>query len=144
MSNYVNGTTARQLNVGVNPNRQPVRISETTRKNRERVQKMSFGYVLVLTAALAIMGVMLVFYIGLQSQVKSSIKTISRMESELNNLKNSNDEAESRIKSDVDLEEIKQIAMGQLGMIYAQEGQIESFHSEDSDYVRQLEDIPTH
>lgn len=142
MSNYVNGNTARQLNTGINPNRQPVRVSDTTKKNRERVQKMSFGYVLVLSAALAIMGVMLVFYIGLQSQVKSSIKTISRLEAQLNDLKNSNDETENRIKSDVDLEKIKEIAMGQLGMIYAQEGQIETFLSEDSDYVRQLGAIP--
>ena len=49
---------------------------------------------------------------------------------------------ESRVKSDVDLEEIKEIAMGQLGMIYAKEGQIETFLSEDSDYVRQLQEIP--
>ena len=46
------------------------------------------------------------------------------------------------MKSDVDLEEIKEIAMGQLGMIYAKEGQIETFLSEDSDYVRQLQEIP--
>lgn len=142
MSNYVNGNTVRKLNTEINPNRKPVRVSDTTKKNRERVQKMSLGYVLVLTAALAIMGVMLVFYIGLQSQVKSTTKTISKLESQLNDLKNSNDETENRIKSDVDLEKIKEIAMGQLGMIYAQEGQVETFLSEDSDYVRQLEKIP--
>ena len=103
---------------------------------------MSLGYVLFMSVALAFMGVMLVFYIGLQSEVKSTVKTISQKESELNDLRNSNDEMESRVKSDVDLEEIKEIAMGQLGMIYAKEGQIETFLSEDSDYVRQLQEIP--
>lgn len=143
MSNYyMNGNTARQTRTAPGPERRQVRVVEPTGRKQGKNQKMSLGYVLFMSVALAFMGVMLVFYIGLQSEVKSTVKTISQKESELNNLRNSNDEMESRVKSDVDLEEIKEIAMGQLGMIYAKEGQIEIFLSEDSDYVRQLQEIP--
>ena len=143
MSNYyMNGNTARQTRTAPGFERRQVRVVEPTGRKQGKTQKMSLGYVLFMSVALAFMGVMLVFYIGLQSEVKSTVKTISQKESELNDLRNSNDEMESRVKSDVDLEEIKEIAMGQLGMIYAKEGQIETFLSEDSDYVRQLQEIP--
>ena len=143
MSNYyMNGNTARQTRTASVPERRQVRVVEPAERKQGKNQKMSLGYVLFMSVALAFMGVMLVFYIGLQSEVKSTVKTISQRESELNDLRNSNDEMESRVKSDVDLEEIKEIAMGQLGMIYAKEGQIETFLSEDSDYVRQLQEIP--
>ena len=143
MSNYyMNGNTARQTRTAPGPERRQVRVVEPAGRKRGKTQKMSLGYVLFMSVALAFMGVMLVFYIGLQSEVKSTVKTISQKESELNDLRNSNDEMESRVKSDVDLEEIKEIAMGQLGMIYAKEGQIETFLSEDGDYVRQLQEIP--
>ena len=42
----------------------------------------------------------------------------------------------------MDLEEIKRIAIQELGMQYAEEGQIISFASESNDYVKQMEDIP--
>ena len=143
MSNYyMNGNTARQTRTAPGFERRQVRVVEPAERKQGKNQKMSLGYVLFMSVALAFMGVMLVFYIGLQSEVKSTVKTISQKESELNDLRNSNDEMESRVKSDVDLEEIKEIAMGQLGMIYAKEGQIETFLSEDSDYVRQLQEIP--
>lgn len=67
---------------------------------------------------------------------------ISRLESELNELKLSNDEEYSRITSSVDLEEIRRIAIGELGMRYAKEGQIIGYSTEGSDYVRQFSDIP--
>lgn len=67
---------------------------------------------------------------------------ISALESELNDLKLANDEEYSRITSSVDLEEIKRIAIQELGMQYAEEGQVVTFASENSDYVKQMADIP--
>ena len=42
----------------------------------------------------------------------------------------------------MDLEEVKRIAMQELGMRYAEEGQIIRFSGEGSDYIRQVGDIP--
>ncbi len=53
-----------------------------------------------------------------------------------------NDENYSRITSSVNLEEVRRIAIQELGMRYAEEGQIITFNGEGSDYVRQTGDIP--
>ena len=103
---------------------------------------MSAGYVMFLWAALVATGIILVYYIGLQSDITNSVKHISVLERQLNDLKVANEEDYSRITSSVDLEEIRRIAIQELGMQYAQEGQIISFASENSDYVKQMAEIP--
>lgn len=140
---YVQGNTARRLEAELYAPRQPKgQQNHTVRKNREKAYHMSLGYVLFLACALLSAGVILMGYIGLQADITNSIKTISSMESELNALKLKNDEEYSRITSNVDLEEVKRIAIQELGMQYAQEGQIIVFSGEGSDYVRQVADIP--
>lgn len=139
---YIEGNTVRkQMQTEYAPEVRKT-VSHTTQKNRDRARHMNLGYVAFLSLMLlATMGV-LILYINLNSQVKSSVTTIARKQAILNELKVANDEEYTRIVSSVDLEEIKYIATHELGMHYANEGQIETFSSEDSDYVRQLADIP--
>lgn len=140
---YVQGNAVRKLKDDMYVPAQPKKqISNTARKNREKAYHMSFGYVVFLTLALMAAGIILTGYIGLQSDITNSIKSISRLESQLNNLKLENDEEYSRITSSIDLEEVKRIAIQELGMKYAEEGQIITFSGEGSDYVRQVADIP--
>ncbi len=87
-------------------------------------------------------GFVLVNYVGLQADITNNVEYISKLEKELNDLKLANDEEYTRITSSVDLEEIRRIAIQELGMQYAEEGQIISFASESNDYVKQLADIP--
>ncbi len=103
---------------------------------------MNPAYVLFLCVALIATGIILVHYIGLQSDITSSVKRISRLESELNELKLANDEEYIRVSSNVDLEEIRRIAIQELGMQYAEEGQIVTFSGDSNDYVKQMADIP--
>lgn len=140
---YVQGNTVRNLpREQAIPERPKKKVNNRIRKNRERAKHMSPGYVLFLGAALAACGMILVYYIGLQSDITNSVKNISRLESQLNDLKVANEENYSRISSSVDLEEIRRIAIQELGMQYAQEGQIISFASESNDYVKQMVEIP--
>lgn len=140
---YVQGNAVRKFDVTREIERKPKpKISNRTRKNRDKAKHMSAGYVLFLCAALVASGFILINYIGLQSDITNSVKNISRLEKELNDLKLANDEEYSRITSSVDLEEIKRIAIQELGMKYAEEGQIISFASERNDYVKQMADIP--
>ena len=78
----------------------------------------------------------------MQYEITSSVKNISRLESQLNNLRLDNDEEYNRVLASVDLEEIKKIAMNELGMKYANQGQIVVVDGEESDYVRQYADLP--
>lgn len=140
---YVQGSAARRVDVAREIEQTPKKkLSNTARRNREKAEHMSFGYVLFLSLALVATGWILVGYIELQSDITNSIKHISTLEWELNNLKLANDEEYSRITSNVDLEEVRRIAIQELGMQYAQEGQIISFTSESSDYVKQMASIP--
>lgn len=103
---------------------------------------MSIGYVLFLAVALIVSGMILINYIQLQFDMSDHVKQIANLENQLNTMKQLNDDEYTRIVSSIDLEEIKRIAIGELGMIYATEGQIIPFTNEGRDYVRQYGDIP--
>ncbi len=104
-------------------------------------RRASAGYVLFVTAALIFTALVLVHFITLRSEVTNKIKNISTLEAQLNDLKLENDATYSRINSNMDLEQIRDTAIRELGMTYAKEGQIETFTSENGDYVRQIAKI---
>lgn len=140
---YVQGNTARRLQALPDIQKTPVKkISNRTRKNREKALHMNVGSVLFMAVAMIAAGLILTWYLTLQSDITNSIKNISILESQLNYLRLTNDENYSRITSSVNLEEVRRIAIQELGMRYAEEGQIISFNGEGSDYVRQTGDIP--
>lgn len=140
---YVQGNTVRKVRPDREVTQKPKKkVNNSVRRNRDRAKHMDAGYVLFLGLALVASGMILVYYIGLQSDITNSVKHISTLESQLNDLKVANEENYSRISSSVDLDEIRRIAIQELGMQYAQEGQIVSFASENSDYVKQMAEIP--
>lgn len=139
---YVQGNTARRLQAVPDRNEPVRKVSARTRRNRERAKHMNIGSVLSMAVAMVAAGFILTWYLTLQSDITNSIKHIAALESELNQLKRDNDENYSRITSDIDLEEVKRVAIQELGMTYAREGQIVTFNGEGSDYVRQTGDIP--
>ena len=129
---YIYDNTARDLQIRRQMEEPRRQLSHETRKNREKARHMSIGYVTFLMGALIACAAFLVNYIQMQSE-------LSRMESELNSLKLSNDEEYSRITSNINLEEIKRIAIGELGMTYATEGQVITYASSSNDYMRQAD-----
>lgn len=136
-------STARDFDVRTAIEEAPRRqLSVAARKNRDKAVHMNFGYVLFLTAALCLAAFILVKYIALQSQITSAAKEISSMESEYRSLKMQNDETYDRIIDSVNLTDVKKVAMEELGMVYAQEDQIVTYESNESDYVRQYSQIP--
>ena len=135
---YIDGNTVRKIDT-VREMQQPVRReNRAVRKNRDRALYMNLPYVLFLTMALMITGVMLIGYLQAQSNLTVSIKRVAALESQLNDMKLANDEQLERINSSLDMEEVKRIAVEELGMTYAKEGQVIIVSGEGSDYVRQL------
>ncbi|MBR2276079.1 MAG: cell division protein FtsL [Lachnospiraceae bacterium] len=137
---YVYGNAARAL--------QPLHIeapapklSHTARRNRDRAARMNPAWVMFLTLAMLATGVALILYLRLQSDITNRVKSISVLEAQYNELTAETDDTETRIKGAVDLEKIKQKAMTDLGMHYANEGQIVTYETDDDDYVRQYIDI---
>ena len=111
-------------------------------KNRERALQISPGYVLFLTATMAVMVVVFACYLQLQSNLNKSVQNVALLETQLLNLKNENDAVQKKISNSVNLDTVRQKAMDELGMVYPQEGQIEYFEVEHDDYMNQYEDIP--
>lgn len=136
---YVYGNTARRLDVQRQLEQEPRRqLSNETRKNRDKAQHMNPGYVLFLVAAFCTCAFILINYLQLQSELTNRTKNLAILESRLNTMRLENDEAYNRITSSIDLEEIKRVAIGELGMVYAEEGQIITYSSVENDYMRQV------
>jgi len=150
---YVEGSAARQLK----PREDKYTRRQQTLRNREqtllprgvprrrqvvKAAPMNMGYIAVMAAAFLIVCGVLTSYIKLQSDITNHVKNISTLESRLNELRLANDETYTKIMSSVDLEEIKRIAVNELGMKYAKEGQVVQYTGEGNDYVRQYSDIP--
>ena len=135
------GNTARELRELDTSSYTGIRLSNQTRRNRERAKHMNPGYVIFLTAAMVFTVVICIQYLMLRSDVTNKVKELAKLEAQLNEMKAENDDTENRIKGAVDLEEVKYRAMNELGMQYAHADQIVAYECEDTDYVRQLVDI---
>ena len=112
------------------------------RRARARAFQMNKGYVTFLSIVAVACLFICVNYLQLQAQVTESRKQISRMESSYSDLKLSNDAAYSKAVSSVDLDKIRDIAINELGMVYANQDQIVTYEKQDKDYVRQYEEVP--
>ena len=149
MDSYIEGNTVRRAQYGQTvekPARRVQRrpaVSSKTRRNRERALQIDFGYVLFLTAAAIASLFVCVKFLQLQSISTAYQKSVTSLESQLSTLKHTNDAQYENIISSMNLEEIKKIAMDDLGMVYAEKGEVITYNSQDSDYVRQYDDVPT-
>jgi len=139
---YIEGNTVRVADPVREMQQPPKRANQTVRRNREKALYMNLPYVMFLTAALVMTAIMLIGYLQVQSNLTVSIERVAKMESQLNDMRLSNDEQLERINSAINMEEIKRIAVEELGMTYAKEGQVVIVSGEGSDYVRQLAGMP--
>lgn len=140
---YIEGAAAPKLApVTRKEEKRRIENKHAVRKNRDKARYMNIGFVSFTIMALAMASLVLFSYIHLQSDVTNRVTNIAKLESRLNNLRLENDEEYNRIMGSVDLEEIKRIAINELGMRYAKDGQVVTYTGEGSDYVRQYSDIP--
>lgn len=146
---YVDGNTVRQFQAVPRIQEEPpVRkrrpaTSRNTRKNREKALQMNFAYVTFITLASVATLFVCVNFLQLQAENTAHRNTVTALESQLSTLKLANDTKYEETLASVDLAKIKEMAINDLGMVYATQGQIIGFNSQDGDYVRQYEDVPT-
>lgn len=140
--NYINGTAITRENVVEAMNQKFTVIDPQEAVKQEKVRSYNFFDLL---RALPIM-ICLVFissmYVGSMTQYTILTKKASSMESELNRKILANEEEKQRIEGSINLEEVKRIAVEELGMTYATDGQVIIVSDEGCDYVRQMEELP--
>ena len=122
----------------------PVRhrkASRQVRKNRKLALRMNSAYVIFLAVAAVMALVVCVNYIELQSRITSRSKNITAMQEELARLREENNRYNAVMDS-VNLDEIRDRAQNELGMVYASPERIIGYESPATDYVKKYEDIP--
>ncbi len=142
---YIEGNTARQVQAlpRERQKREQPSVSKATRKNRERAQSMSMVFVLFLGVVSVAVLYTCVQFLQLKSQITGSIQNIAGLESEYSQLKADNDAYESQLNASVDLEQVKEAAMGRLGMRYPADNQVITYQMPKGSYVRQYQEVPS-
>ena len=116
-------------------------LSKAARRNRAKASNMNRNFAIFLAA----LGIIIVFcsinYLKLKTECTSKRNQLATLESQLAELKEDNDAYESQVTSSVDLERIRKIAIGRLGMKYPSNQQTETYTTEGGSYVRQYQDV---
>ena len=114
---------------------------------QERLQeKAPANFAMVFSVALFMffMGGLLFHYIQLQTEVNTRMHRIEQKKREIEKLKQKNDALQNAINAALDPEKIYTIATEELGMVYPGENQVIEYKKQESEYVRQYENIPKH
>ena len=122
--------------------RRTQKVSRQVLNNQKRALRVSAGYVVFLTVAALLVLIVCVGYVRLQAKITDTSKNLTAMQEELANLREENDTRYNTVMDSVNVEEIKEKAQKDLGMVYAAPGQVVEYESPSADYVKQYENIP--
>lgn len=114
--------------------------SQAARNSRERMSIVSFSIY-----AIGLIAILIVFfqYIDISTKTLDASRVLTLKEQQLQKLKSENDVKEDSLNSKVDLHHVYEIATTQYGMVHANEEQIIVYKKNESEYIKQNEDIPT-
>ena len=102
---------------------------------------MSLQTVAFMLALIAVMTVMLIYYIKLQADVTSTSQQIANLEKQLTEIKAENDAAYNEINDSISLEEVRRRAIQELGMKYADRDQVVIYSGTEKDTVNQVSSL---
>lgn len=142
---YIDGAAVRKLHAEETEKsrrRQDRQRAQVHHSRQEKVQHHGIGYTLFLAAASAMALWVCAGYLQIQADNTARVKNIAVLEEQLSELKTENDDEYNRVTTSVDLEEIRDIAINELGMVYANADQVILYDGEGSDYVKQYAEIP--
>lgn len=146
---YVQGSTVRKLHpkqapVRQTPQKQQTKVKYKIRRNQEKALQIDFPYLVALVIAACAALYLCVNYLQIQSSITTRMDNIQVLEQEVEHLKSENDALETRIRTNVDLDHVYEVATEELGMVYANKDQVLLYNKTESEYIRQYEDIPEH
>ena len=143
MAAYVYGNAVRKDNVEIQtPARQQKEVSQRVRANRSKAMHMSKGYVAFLAIAAVVVLFACMQYLQLQSEITSRSNYITSLQQELADAKEANTTRYNVIMNSMNLEQIRDIAINDFGMVYAEADQIIKYQRPDKSAVTQFAGIP--
>ncbi len=123
--------------------REAARINQkiTDRRRAAELRKQRFLTNIMLLSVIMLCTIM-VGYVYLQTSVSTKMKHVASLKTELSDVKADNKAAESRIATTINLGDIKEKAINDLGMVYATSSQIVYYSVDSTDFMSQYYDIP--
>lgn len=146
---FEDGNTVRKLQPEIDyeefKRRQKVEEERKRRANKRALAAKARKkrlYSIYMSASIICAVCFFVGYVYMQSQVTQSANNIAELESEISSLKADNNAAEARISTGGNLSTVRDLAINDLGMVYANTDQIVYYDMETSDYMNQYKEIP--
>ena len=139
---YIYGNTVRQAEVMPQRQEEPrkehkkKKLDRQILKNRRKAMRMNPAYVMFLSI------VVCVWYLQVRAELTSRTEHITELQQELADAKEENTTRYNVVMDSVNLEEVRDRAINDLGMGYATSDQIIEYQNPVNDYVKQYESIP--
>lgn len=151
---YISGSTARNLSVvtererweETEPQRDyPVRKTRNTPKPSRKPavsRGINFVSMLVLTLAIGVTLFVCIEYLTMQSKIVQIDKEIINLEKDLTKLQDTNNIIKNTLAASIDLDNVYEVAVGELGMVYPNKNKVITYKKNNVGYVRQYGEIP--
>lgn len=150
---YFDGSAVRKLDYAperrVRPEAEPERRPEPRQERRKaldyRVDKalaFNLRYTVFVVASVIIMVAACTVMLFMEARISDQQNNINDLETQLTALKTDNAAYAASLDNMYTLDEINDVAINELGMVYAKKGQIVYYDSANEDYVKQYQDIP--
>lgn len=117
--------------------------SREVRRNREKAANMNASYVFFLITASLVVLFMCVKYLNIQNQIDEKTNEINELKTQINTLTVQNDSLNYTVNSYMDVNFICKKAEKELGMVIADKKQVSKYKRNNSEYMKQIKDIPT-
>jgi hypothetical protein len=143
---YVYGNAVPKQEVA--PKRTPKKSPEPKAAARRKANRkknaagISPVYMAFLSGAAAVAVIICVGYLCLQADIANRSERVASLQEELADLNEQNTTAYNAAESSVNLEAVRERAIGEMGMVYVAEGNMVEYESPEEDSVVQFGDIP--
>ncbi|MBO5388989.1 MAG: hypothetical protein IJZ96_10575 [Lachnospiraceae bacterium] len=148
---YVEGSTVRKVEqapsrkhnneVHKKSSNKPVQPRKVSEKAQNALA-FNMKYTVFVTAAVVLMVVAWMVVLYMESRISLQQANINDLETQLEVIEEENAAYRLSLESMYTLDEIYDVATNELGMVYAEKGQIVYYESADEDYVKQYQDVP--
>ena len=142
MASYVHGNVVHKDSVVVQSPVKHKEVSQRVQANRSKAMHMSKGYVAFLAIAAIVVLFVCMRYLQLQSEISSRANHITALQQELADTKEANTTRYNAVMNSMNLEEIRNIAINEFGMVNATPEQIIMYKSPTGSMITKYADIP--
>ena len=112
------------------------------RPRADRALAFNFGYTFFVLVSVAIMIAACMMMLNMEIGISNQQEEIVSLENQIEAISNDNEARRIRLENMYSLDEIQNIAMNEMGMVYAKKGQIIYYDSAEEDYVNQVKSVP--